>query len=1327
MPPIPALLRPPPPLAPVVSVLQVSLESSSPVKEINRRNEILTSNSHPSNTSSMECSPKDQDKFKLGSYNFHTYVKEESPFDQKQSVQESSPQAYQIDQPLKMLQHKQSEHPQYQQHLLRLSHNILPYQSKQNDAFLQRSPNFFLSENRGKNSASSNNHAAPISPSRSASDIRELYKPVSPDTLMQMHSSAFYQKEAQQSQKFAMHTFTSRFPGYMSPLQLHGASSDTPLTRLRFPLSPSGNTSRLSSAINSPFPQTISPLINMSKPSQMQHSPVQRSPVQRFFNYNLSDPQKRHEVDLIHCQRDCEFDLETRSNTELILQREVEPECEVGNKMKEDYEVQKKNDYYRMKEFECRMREEEDLAHRCLNRRLYDRSRSGDVRKINQPHYHAEKGIDYNHQDSMIDSDDFHRHISYQARSKAEQLERAACIPTLQKPTSKTRESFSLKPDRRKLSDPTVESSLRYKVFLNEGQSFEKQQQTMIAPRSVPKLQSEPKSIHKSNSSPSLGRNQTPPVLQRLGTPPVMGYIGPGISRENEVTNLKQNVTKIVRPWEMNPDVSQRTEMAISTIKQNLSPRNPNVPVDLKISDSLIPTLDEVVPDNSFLKNMKISQPFDLQKEKLPTSKSFKTSSTAGFDSTLPHNQSANKAQKQNLNEINCPVIQLAPTSIKFKEQIISFAQYNSPTPQAFPKFTFNDNFEMHESSVGNKQLPTQGAYFSMLPVPISGQDFAVNRSKAVQLSYAESPIMPFENEPSFDSSRNNPISRLRSDSEETVSSDELDPGDKHLSQENPEPSLLIQRLKRRNEHDFPSSKSNDDSEAKESYRRMPEQFVSRRDLQEKHYYQVYSHDIIKNKNISTELALNNIVSSKVSSKTKSLLKGKYSVSGFKSPESFKSQNETEKKALLVDNTRSVDKTETLTSVFRHEKPFKLAKSVSLENVEKPKMKRCDSPDIYDDLKVHNYEEQRAESPLDLYSDAHPQPNTRERTPLVKSSPKNDDLFYILSQDDVKGNSRQIISKETSHIPQLDEDREVAVISSTGGDLKKVHRSDGSTPVMDEPVGDISEPLSMNNESGNASFSYTIPSPSTPEAHTPLLDEPAYCFEQPEKLSGHYSGNDFEKFITSPAATSSHCLQTEAGEVSASPLHYLRSGNYTHPVHESAQKDGVFESISPPCSPGRISSQNISFTPSNNSIVAFPFSALAFNVSSSRPGSRSSIHSPLPSEGTSPRIDDSKCKRRRESHDTDNKEFDQTAHQLFDGKKLMQKPYQRSMSQSSSNNSSKSPEYEYKSKSKPSVNKFSHSIEQRSFHERRYEQARSYKRGSRSPDNDRLLNKRLRK
>ncbi|XP_065646349.1 uncharacterized protein LOC101236675 isoform X2 [Hydra vulgaris] len=1356
----PAILRPPP-LALTPSE-DTGIESVLVLK-----NEEL-SNNHLSSTS-LENLNK-QENFKGDSnysHNYHFYIKKEQ-LSHKQPTSESSPN-HPIVHPFKMLQHKHAE---------QTCHQNLSYQYKQNDSF-QLSTNPLFSNNRG-NSIFSHNHVALNSPNKSASDFCEMHKHVSPDALRQ--PSSFFQKESLQNQethlsaprqntfptfmthhhgagdqKSAINPFTPRFPGYMSSLQLHGVSSDTPYARFRLPLSPSDNTSRMSSPLSSQFPQVLSPMINLNRSTQMQHSmqhsPMQHSPVQLFFNtYSLEDSQKQHDVDLIHCQRDREFDLDTRCKPDLVLKRDIQ--SEVSHKLNE--ESQKSMHSFRMKEID-------EQSRRHINHSLYDRKRSGDI-NLNQHHYQIEN-VDYHHKDSIKDSDEFLRHLPYQPRSKTERIERSAFIPELQRHSLKSRESHGFKADRRKFSEPCVDSSSRYPVFLNDRKLFENQRQIIkdeysnvknqtfgiqnissdalprsctdgmvgnidekkgssmeisgnrafnlslaasIAAASPTKFHSNAKSLHKSHTYPSLSRNQMPPFLHRQATPPVVGFIGPGVLRENEVGNIKQNAAKIVRPWEMNSDISQRNEINNTSISnQNLSPRVNINAVELQNSYSLL--ANNELSDNSFLIN-RFSQPFDSQKEMQSTNKSFKSSPTVGVD--CPVNMLGKKEHRQTPNELNCPVIQLAPTSVKFKEQIISFAQYNSPTPQSFPKFPFNDSSEINVNFPTNKHLISQSVCFTDLTIPEKDVS-SVNLSQSEQHSYRKS-LVSIEDKPAFESPQSEHISRLRSDSEETVSSDELDKG---LSQECLEPSLLIQRLLNKNDDEFPNVEPDGKSLSVTSKTRNrtadnlkcntgSQEILSGRDDVMKDCASFH-----KPKYLPEPLA-SNFTTENIEIKKQTTC----SANNFRF---------SEKETLLDNKICVVDKTESPHTVYRYETSKKMDKSFSSENFDKPKMKRCDSPDIYDDLKVHNYEEQRAESPTDLYIAENLQP--RETAIFVKKSLKTDDLFYILSQDILVKENNVECSKDSflkEHIETNqglnNGDKEIEVINSKiETDPNKSHRSDASTPVMDEPINDTSDPLLINNE--NCIASLPCASPSTPEAHTPLLDEPAYSFEQTEELSTHFSGSNFEKFMTSSATTSSHCLKSEVAAENTSSSLFMRSDKYTHPKNDTAQKDGVFESISPPCSPEPVS---CNLPLSNSSIIAFPFSALAFNVNSSRPGSRSSIHSPLPLEGTSPRVDDYRSKQRRDSHDPENKEFDQTSNQHFEGKKLLQKTYQRSMSQSSSNNSSKSPEYEYKSKNKQS-GKFSHSVGKRPFHERRYDQVRSYKRHSRSPENER--NKRIRK
>ena len=281
-----------------------------------------------------------------------------------------------------------------------------------------------------------------------------------------------------------------------------------------------------------------------------------------------------------------------------------------------------------------------------------------------------------------------------------------------------------------------------------------------------------------------------------------------------------------------------------------------------------------------------------------------------------------------------------------------------------------------------------------------------------------------------------------------------------------------------------------------------------------------------------------------------------------------------------------------------------------------------DSPDIYDDLKVHQYEDQgSSNSPFDLYSDI----KSNIDDELIKhisskDSPNSDaDFLYsgIEGADTVQAQLAAAVSDGTGDNAADDEITQITSTVATttdgggggtndggAGDAAGTGRSDAGTPVMDEP-------------SSNVLGSKASPG-STPEARTPLLDEPEYNFE-PVKAATDDATFPFTRSVV-PDETAPSKSQTRNN--------YLRAFGKL----ESNQQKG-FESISPPSSPESADQSTNSKPPSQQqqqqqqqqvtSPATFPFSALALKTHSSRSGSRSgsSCHSPLPPDERSPRTE----------------------------------------------------------------------------------------------------------
>lgn len=381
-----------------------------------------------------------------------------------------------------------------------------------------------------------------------------------------------------------------------------------------------------------------------------------------------------------------------------------------------------------------------------------------------------------------------------------------------------------------------------------------------------------------------------------------------------------------------------------------------------------------------------------------------------------------------------------------------------------------------------------------------------------------------------------------------------------------------------------------------------------------------------------------------------------------------------------------ISKTETNEKVMSKSKivppDASLSESVVTNCAPTPKRKeRVDSPDIYDDLKVHNYDDHSQDS-FDLYSDMKPKSNELHTLTATRNSPTSDvDLFYTTEERVANDDEQPEVLDGTA---ESSENTEISNIVASKDDHEDGGRSDASTPVMDEPanVASVFIPIkpdttpTLATEQNILENTECSSAGSTPEAKTPLLDEPEYSFE-PVQTGNLELNNDYMQFKNQSVLVPCESKLTE----DQGKPEVLKA-------FTSQPQQEAFESITPPSSPesgstGASSSvQVMTSTSQPSSAIAFPFSALAFSVGS-RPSSRtgSGGHSP-DDRGRSEQNSGGKSKSKR-SRDDENKdvEIPSDAHfQPVDIKRALKRNYRRSGSQSSSSSFSKSPEYEYKGK-----------------------------------------------
>ena len=340
--------------------------------------------------------------------------------------------------------------------------------------------------------------------------------------------------------------------------------------------------------------------------------------------------------------------------------------------------------------------------------------------------------------------------------------------------------------------------------------------------------------------------------------------------------------------------------------------------------------------------------------------------------------------------------------------------------------------------------------------------------------------------------------------------------------------------------------------------------------------------------------------------------------------------------------------------------------------------KRSESPDIYDLNVPENVEEKSQGSPFDLYSDVTQNTRVSDIPITTVGFPKTDvDLFYTAADtkpDQPKENVAERKSEQENEKEQLTASSNVD--SSIPKDEEEISGGPG-TPVMDEPAEENLQKTLSDNLALETSRS------STPEAHTPLMDERREFHFEPVPNSEATQREYLQQFQNPSQQHYQYRTVTPAtANVSAD-----------NPSSKpSLPKGELFESISPPSSPERKSSSGFFpvTTAPTTTAVAFPFSALAINVTGSRPGSRcgsltESSNPVLSSEEQLSKADlenllrQSKSKRKRDYESDEHCELD-PAPPAGVAKRMQSRTNRRSGSQSSSSSISKSPEYEYQLK-----------------------------------------------
>jgi len=413
---------------------------------------------------------------------------------------------------------------------------------------------------------------------------------------------------------------------------------------------------------------------------------------------------------------------------------------------------------------------------------------------------------------------------------------------------------------------------------------------------------------------------------------------------------------------------------------------------------------------------------------------------------------------------------------------------------------------------------------------------------------------------------------------------------------------------------------------------------------------------------------------------------------------------------------------------------------------------RPESPDIYD-MNLHDEEEDNDDSKepcgFDLYSNMKPQSSD-----MKEIAPTDVQLFYTTpTEEATRDDDPENVKTEEKETPEPVRDDKVDTVTvsdsskeelitekvilqktaETEEEVPPVESNRPGTPVLDEPAPTVFQTSSTTSKKGAALPNLKLPpntkasggtdeaSPgSTPEAHTPLMDEPnEFNFETTVKSSQYlrFQQQNQPPHYTVPPTTTIY-LNAPGG------------GNNKRPHHSHRKSTDAFESITPPSSPEHHGAKGVPIATNHpqqpseffgaappqppappppppqppqpaNSVVAFPFSALAINVGS-RPSSRSGSSCQSPGAAisdNSPRSDfehgggvnalstggsgrqltsssivKSASKRKRD----DSSEKESASFEQHSKQRAQKRSYRRSGSQSSSTSSkSKSPEYDF--------------------------------------------------
>ena len=679
------------------------------------------------------------------------------------------------------------------------------------------------------------------------------------------------------------------------------------------------------------------------------------------------------------------------------------------------------------------------------------------------------------------------------------------------------------------------------------------------------------------------------------------------------------------------------------------------------------------------------------------------------------------------------PVIHLAATSNKYKKEIINIAQMNSPAPESFPKFNFDTEAINETYKKADKSPLLEVSFRSTLQAPLRMDLSSIKQKKSRSFSdQSLSPTfpLPLRKEDNFEQSTEAPA-RLRSDSEETVSADEVE--QKEADQLSKQPSVgkssynnlppppaevpqvtplssnvQVSQLTESGTHltklqllntskitqVLPSDKCasypqgiaqsvGSDAELKRRNLDQPIERISPIVFNQANKVfgsQSYIENIQEKNGESSDVPTpdeeKHVIRTLQPQENLQEKLGAIRTSEPKNETFVYSSSSSIHLAVLMPSTQVVtanktSKIKTVNTIFPEKVELPVVQISQL--CDQPCQERPESPDIYDDFKkVNNYkdltvqdykEQQPTDINFDLFKRDSGKSNdclselTSASTCHIKDEPflfsdtvKGDDNVESSSSHGEKTDVNSV--KEKVKPPHSETQQVISKIEQEeSNDIKAdVNRRDAGTPVMDEPFsGDKSI---ERNVSTSSPVKGSSNSP-LPEVKTPLLDEPSYDFDLVTQ-SNQESGK--ERKGKSKKSKRSH----------------------------SRKSQDQFESITPPSSPERRTSQDDRGSQGQNvnqaaTSVAFPYSALAFNVNS-RPGSRGSSCN---SGERSPGIEDEisilrKHKKYREPEiDLKNVDYLSAQIQSNDQRRAQKRRYHQSGSHGASTNFIRSPEFEY--------------------------------------------------